>query len=138
MSEEKKGLVADALRRQGIDPNTVKSNYTEINSKKRFEDDMSDNLSGRGRQSGRSTQIAEEAVKRGAVLIVHSRALGEQLKQRFPDLKYAVMRPGQDDRFRGIPPDLVLKDHYVEELEDQRKIRELEREMRARRKKEGL
>lgn len=44
MSKRKKELVADALRRQGIDPNTVKSNNAELNAicGKRFEGDMSE------------------------------------------------------------------------------------------------
>ncbi len=43
----KKGFFADAIRRQGIDPSTVKPNDAEVNaiSGQRYEDDMGDSPS---------------------------------------------------------------------------------------------
>lgn len=39
-AKSEKGIVANALKRQGIDPDSVSSNLTEVNSKKRFESDL--------------------------------------------------------------------------------------------------
>jgi len=79
-------------------------------------------VSGGSRGSGRSYRIAADVVKHGGIMIVHSGEFGESLKQHFPELEFLVNSPGIDDRLRGLNR-YVVRDHYVEELEERRRCK---------------